>query len=215
MAAYDHLDKPAYTLPPVANAATAVARAPAGPAPPAMMLALLAISAASPGFAQDTAIPPLRDGLWEMESTTAVEPHPHGGAMRVPPVGGPFTSRMCVDAAVQQHTNVLVRGGLGGRCKTTQPIRGTDGDFSYESSCPDLEGRPRIRIVGTVRGDFQTSVEQVVSSVPDVASTPVLTIRVRGRYAGGCPADMKPGDMVAPNGNRLSLLPAERDTAPQ
>ncbi len=132
------------------------------------------------------AIPARKAGWWEITMTTGAKPQ---------------VIRMCTDAATEK-ANSAVGTDLSALGKCSQStISRTPAGWSFASTCK--VGSFTTSSTGTATGDFSTRyrVESVTKMTP--APTPALAqthMVIEAKWAGPCPADRKPGDMVMGNG---------------
>lgn len=155
------------------------------------VLAALLAAAASTVSVADTDLPKRKPGLWE---TTVSMPSMPGGAM--PAV------KMCIDA----KTDDLVGGpnGAGRKHCEKVDIRRDGARYVIDSVCSF--GNTRTRTTGWFEGSFDSDYRGEMDTVydppmQDMKSSKVL---ISGRWLGACPADMKPGDLLLPNGVKVN-----------
>ena len=150
--------------------------------------------AASASAAPALDVPPLRAGLWE--ATTAGS-RPEGRP--------PAVTRMCLDRQTQRHVLDQLAVALPRMCSRNQyGMRA--GRFVTDSACTfgasAIEGRTETTFVRDT--SYHMEVVGRVGPAGRLAETRKAVID--GRHVGACPAGMKPGDMVLPNGLRLNLV---------
>jgi hypothetical protein len=141
--------------------------------------------------AADTApaAPQIAPGLWRQRVT---------GARDV------SVTRYCLDAGTASAL-VAFNQQLAGRCAEHQMALGADGAWRFRTACDTAMGK--LVTSGAMHGDFASHyvVEAQQQSVGGVSHVSADVKRL-----GDCPSDMKPGDVVLPDGarSRLSDLPA-------
>jgi hypothetical protein len=152
---------------------------------------LLAL-AASAFAAPPVDVPPLRAGLWEATSA-GVRPQ------------SPSVTRMCLDRHTQRHVLDQLAVALPRMCSRNHyGMRA--GRFVTDSACTfgasAIEGRTETTFVR----DTAYRMEVVGRVGPAGKAAETRKAVIDGRHVGACPAGMKPGDMVLPNGLRLNLV---------
>ena len=139
-------------------------------------------------------VPPLRAGLWE--ATTAA---PGRGQPR------PAVTRMCIDKHTQRSVLEQIALAMPLMCSRYQyGMRG--GRFVTDSSCTlgasTIEGKTET----TFFRDTAYRMEVVGRVGPTGRVAEMQRAVIDGRHIGACPAGMKPGDMVLPNGLTLNVV---------
>lgn len=140
--------------------------------------------------------PRLKAGLWRVSMSG------DGAAM---------TSRMCVDAAMQEKMNVIGAQQQAGACQqnTVSPLPG--GGFGFQAVCDSTAtGGGKATTTGQITGDMQTGyvnrMTTVTTGYPVAHMNRTTEMTAEGRYEGPCPADMKPGDMQVEGGPRFNMV---------
>ena len=157
--------------------------------------ALFALAFSIPAFAATTLdIPALRPGLWEATTTAPNRSQTH-----------PAVTRVCIDKQTQRHILDQLAFAMPRMCSRNQyEMRG--GRFMTDSSCTfgasTIEGRTETTFLRDTA--YRTEVVGRVGPTGRIAETQRTVID--GRHVGPCPAGMKPGDLVLPNGLTLNLL---------
>jgi hypothetical protein len=131
--------------------------------------------------------PRRRDGYWEMASFTD-----QGTPMR--------KQYLCVGGASEDKFSLFDQLASVGDCGKRSFTRTASG-WSFETSCR-LMGATTVQ-KGTIGGDFQTGflVQQTVTQ-----GGTAITGSIRGKRAGECPAQFKPGDLVDGDGSKLGNM---------
>lgn len=164
--------------------------------PTAMKTALaILLASAAPAFAAAPVdVPPLRPGLWEATTVPANRSQPR-----------PEVTRVCIDKFTQRQVLDQLAFAMPRMCSRNQyGMRG--GRFVTESACTlgasTIEGRTETTFFRDT--GYHTEVVGRVGPAGKVAPTQRAVID--GKHVGACPAGMKPGDMVLPNGLTLNLV---------
>jgi hypothetical protein len=153
----------------------------------------LALAASAPAAAP-VDVPPLRAGLWE---ATTVSPN------RAQP--RPGVTRMCLDKHTQRSVLDQLALAMPRMCAKYQ-YGMRSGRFVTDSSCTlgasTIEGRTET----TFFRDTAYHMEVVGRVGPTGRVAEMQKAVIDGRHVGACPAGMKPGDMVLPNGLTLNVV---------
>ena len=156
---------------------------------------MFALAFSVPAYAASTLeVPPLRPGLWEATTASANRSQPQ-----------PAVTRMCIDKQTQRRVLEQLAFAAPRMCSRNQyGMRG--GRFMTDSSCTlgasTIEGRTETTFLRDTA--YRTEVVGRVGPTGRVAET--QTTVIDGRHVGPCPAGMKPGDLVLPNGLTLNLV---------
>jgi hypothetical protein len=120
---------------------------------------------------------------------------------------GVHVTRYCLDAAAGASL-ASFDSQLNGRCSRRDMAQAADGSWHFATDCDMGEGG-KVTTEGLVRGDFKTHYVVEAQSHTVKAADPAANgaDRVTADVArvGDCPADMKPGDVVLPDGSRSRL----------
>jgi hypothetical protein len=148
--------------------------------PSVWMVAAAMISV--PAAAQD--LPKMKAGLWETVSTSG---GPKGAAART------TKTSMCINEAVQ--TDMMAIGkNMGAKCGKTVMRR--DGNKYYgETECSMGQMTVKSQSVTTFSGDSAYRGETRATFSPAMAGMSESITTTEGKFAGPCPANMKPGDV--------------------
>jgi len=156
---------------------------------------MFALAFSVPAYAASTLeVPPLRPGLWEATTASANRSQPQ-----------PAVTRMCIDKQTQRRVLEQLAFAAPRMCSRNQyGMRG--GRFMTDSSCTlgasTIEGRTETTFLRDTA--YRTEVVGRVGPTGRVAET--QTTVIDGRHVGPCPAGMKPGDLILPNGLTLNLV---------
>ena len=114
--------------------------------------------------------------------------------------------KQCVDAATDkqmQDVSFSLVGKMGGKC----------GAQTFEKREKSYVGLLECQLAGstlttksTFTGDFNTSysAEVTTSSEPPFLGQKSTTVKIAGKYLGPCTKDLKPGDVILPNGDKIN-----------
>jgi hypothetical protein len=170
---------------------------------PLKILALAALAAVAACHekqapANVAAVPPV---------AAAPAPTPGLWIERVSDSHGAQVTKICLDAAAATSFAAL-NTSLTGNCSRHDMAQAADGTWHFSTSC-DMGQGGQVATEGVVSGDFTShyTIEarsQTVNAVQSAANGPGR-VSADIRRAGDCPADMKPGDVVLPNGARTNL----------
>lgn len=163
-------------------------------------LLCISLAAIIPHIASATDLPKRRSGLWE--TTVSMS---KGGFSQ--------TLKQCVDEATD--TEMMNMGAetsksMGASCAKSEVTRTATG-FDNEVEC-DMGGS-KLRSKGSFTGDFSSAFSGTVTTTvtPPLLGAPSTTTTIQAKYLGPCAADMKPGDIILPNGMKTNA----KDSAAQ
>jgi hypothetical protein len=163
-----------------------------GALPPGEVPAAQAPVPTAPGA---PALPPKRKaGLWEQTVST-------GGMTQ--------TSRLCVNAAVEEKLGWWSQQATQDRCAQTDFKPGAGG-WTFSSTC-DLGAGGKTVTKGVATGDFSSAYQMDMTSTTTGSTTQHMNgehkMTMKAAWKGPCPADMRPGDMIlTPGGMKMNLL---------
>ena len=155
--------------------------------------AAFALALCGPAFAAPPPdIPALRPGLWVATPVVASRAQPE-------------TTRFCLDKKTQRQVLDQLAFAMPRMCSRNQySMRG--GRFVTDSACTlgasTIEGKTETTFFRDTA--YRTEVVGRVGPTGRVAETQRTVIDAR--HVGPCPAGMKPGDVVLPNGLTLNLV---------
>ena len=125
---------------------------------------------------------------------------------------GVRTMRYCLDASAAAALAAFNRQ-LNGRCSRHDIAKAADGTWHFATSC-DMGAGGKVSTAGVMRGDFQAhyfveAESQTIGAADSAANGPSRVLADVQRQ-GDCPKDMRPGDVVLPDGahSRLETLAA-------
>jgi hypothetical protein len=159
---------------------------------------ILAVMLALPinALAQD--FPKMRAGLWQL--TTATNKAGAPAAAQAPA----HVTTLCIDDSVQKQMVQFSQGMMRGMC-SKHDMRVAGDTVSTDSVCGLMGSSIATKAVMKFVGG--TSYHTVAHSTydPPLQGMKESNTIVDGKYTGGCPAGMAPGDMKLPGGNTINL----------
>ena len=128
-------------------------------------------------------------------------------AQRVSDSRGAHETRYCLDAAAASTLAAFDRQ-LGDHCRRHEMARAADGSWHFSTAC-DMGAGGKVATEGVMHGDFASryTVEaqsQTIGAARSAANGPGR-IKAQVRRIGDCPKDMKPGDVILPDGAHTRL----------
>jgi hypothetical protein len=150
----------------------------------AIGLLLASLGCAAPAAADDLNLPARKPGLWQMSMNIA---------------GHAMVTKQCVDAATDKEMMQSAFAKSGQKCATLANSR-SGNTITIDSTCT-LSGGMTTKTHATISGDFQS--EYTIDAVTDMTGGPAQMpkhseMKQDVKWAGACPAGMKPGDMQMP-----------------
>lgn len=137
---------------------------------------------AVPAAAQD--LPKMKPGLWETTTSTAGQ---KGAAAHS------TKSTMCMNESTQKDMMAM---GLSMGAKCSKHVMRRDGNkYLGEVECNFGASTMKSQSVTTFSGDSAYRGETRATFSPPMGGISESTSIQEGKYAGPCPANMKPGDM--------------------
>ena len=156
-----------------------------------LVLLTLILTAA---FAQAQDAPKRKSGLWELKRTSTMT----RGQTRV--------YKMCIDQASDNAFHQLAEGAQSERCKAAAPRR--DGDkLIVEAVCEIGNSAPSTATTrAVITGNFDSAykIESKSTFAPPLRGKAESTSVMEAKWTGPCKADMRPGDVILPNGNKVN-----------
>jgi hypothetical protein len=113
---------------------------------------------------------------------------------------------MCLDAAADAKLGLVGRGMTNALCQESAS-RGLDGSYTYDATCK-MGASGSVHSKGTISGDFSSAYKVHTESDITGADMPGGShhvMDIEARYAGACPADMVPGDMMIGNSMKINV----------
>jgi hypothetical protein len=140
--------------------------------------------------ADEPQIPSMKEGLWESHTVRLAQNK-----------SSETTMKMCQSHALEQSmkaTSQSVR--TMNQCTQVVTQQSAHG-YTSESHCESgaLKGAT-TKITMSFQGDTATHMEMRMSGAQADSST-----TIDSHYIGSCPADMKPGDVIMPDGSKVNM----------
>ena len=136
----------------------------------------------------DDSLPHRKPGLWEMTMQMPDMPSMPGGGL---------TSSQCIDEKTDEamQKKAMSGGERGGQTCRQTSLKRSGNTVDIVADCTGAEGKSHV--VSHYTGDMQGSYagESVVSFDPPRHGRKEMRMGMQAKYAGACPADMKPGDI--------------------
>jgi len=137
-------------------------------------------------------MPARKPGLWEVTM--------HMDAANMPTE----VTKLCVDTATDAAMQRLATTGSS-NCSKKDMHRAGDVVTSY-SVCTFGGTEMSSQAVATFSGDAAYHVDIKTKYNPPMQGHGESTMTQDAKWVGACPADMRPGDVVAPNGMRMNMM---------
>jgi hypothetical protein len=140
----------------------------------------------SPVVLADDSLPHRKPGLWEV--TMQLPDMPGGGALK---------SSECIDEKTDEamQKKAMSGGERGGETCRQTGLKRSGNTVDIAADCTSAEGKSHV--VSHYTGDMQGSYagESVVTFDPPRHGRKEMRMGMQAKYAGACPANMKPGDI--------------------
>jgi hypothetical protein len=123
--------------------------------------------------------------------------------------------KFCTDAATDAELYKFGINAAQGMC-SHYDLHRTGDVATVDTECKMGDMKMTSRAVMTFTGDSAYKTDIKTHFDPPVMGRSDSTMTQEAKWAGPCPADMQPGDMIGPNGmkmnlNRLPKIPAKRE----
>jgi hypothetical protein len=126
---------------------------------------------------------------------------------RVADRNGVKVTRYCLDAASAGRLSYF-GDQLNGRCTRRAMAQAADGSWHFSTDC-DMGRWGKVATEGVIKGDFRSHYTIDVSTQTIGAAAPAIDganrVLADRQRVGDCPSDMKPGDMILPDGSRSTV----------
>ncbi len=140
-----------------------------------------------------------KPGLWDITMTLTDSKMP------------PQQTRLCIDAASDAALYKMGMQGAGANCSRHDMTR-SGSTLTTDSVC--AMGNRQITTHAVMVFSGETSYHTDIRShfdPPMMAGHAESTMTQDAKWAGPCPAEMQPGDMLLPNGNKINVLTARKN----
>ena len=136
-------------------------------------------------------MPARKPGLWEV-------------SMHMDTANAPTeVTKLCLDAA----TDAAMQGLASTSSSCSKKEMRRDGDVVTSNSVCKFGGTEMTsQAVATFSGDTAYHVEIKTQYKPPMMGRGESTMTQDAKWVGACPADMRPGDVIAPNGMRMNMM---------
>jgi hypothetical protein len=140
--------------------------------------------------ADEPQLPPMKDGLWETHTVRVTQNKTSDTSMK-----------MCQSRELEQSMKAKSQSMRAMNQCTEVVTQQSAHGYTAESHCEAgaLKGAT-TKITMSVEGDTAMHMEMRVSGAQADSVT-----TTDSHYVGACPADMKPGDVVLPNGSKMGM----------
>ena len=145
-------------------------------------------------FAQAQDAPKRKSGLWELKRTSSMT----HDQTRI--------YQMCVDQASDDAFQKLAEGAQSERCKAGAPRR-DGGKLLIDAVCEIGKSEPSTATThAAITGSFDSAykIESKSTFNPPLRGKTESTSVVEAKWTGPCKPDMKPGDVIMPNGVKIN-----------
>jgi hypothetical protein len=145
-------------------------------------------------FAQAQEAPKRKSGLWELKRTSTMT-HDQ-----------PRVYQMCVDQASDDAFQKLAEGAQSERCKATAPKR-DGGKLLIDAVCEIGNSEPSTATThAVITGNFDSAyrIESKSTFKPPLRGKAESTSVMEAKWTGPCKPDMRPGDVIMPNGHKIN-----------
>jgi hypothetical protein len=145
-------------------------------------------------FAQAQDAPKRKSGLWELKRTSTMT----RDQTRV--------YQMCVDQASDDAFQKLAEGAQSERCKAGAP-RQDGGKLVIDAVCEIGNAQPSTaKTHAVITGNFDSAyrIESKSTFDPPLRGKTESTNIMEAKWTGPCKPDMKPGDVIMPNGTKIN-----------
>lgn len=149
-------------------------------------------------FAQAQEAPKRKSGLWELKRTSTMT----RDQTRV--------YQMCIDQASDDAFQKLAEGAQSERCKASPPKR-DGGKLLIDAVCEIGNAEPSTATThAVITGSFDSAykIESKSTFKPPLRGKTESTSVMEAKWTGPCKPDMRPGDVILPNGNKINAADA-------
>jgi hypothetical protein len=154
--------------------------------------ALLLAGAAASGTARGDEFPPRKAGLWQIDMAMP------GGQMP------PQQMKMCIDAATDTEMYRLGMSAGQGMCNAPD-IHRSGSTVTVGSVCTMGPSKVTTQAMTRFTGDTAYHTDANTKFDPPMAGHDASVMTQDAKWAGACPADMVPGDVLMGNGMKMNI----------
>jgi hypothetical protein len=143
-----------------------------------------------------------KSGLWEVKRTSTRTSE----QTRV--------YQMCIDQASDNALRQLAEGMRNERCEPSKVTR--DGDkLVVDAVCKLGRTNTKATTHAVITGKFDTAykIESKSTFDPPILGKAEGTTVMEAKWTGACKPDQRPGDVILPNGAKMSVTPDEKAAA--
>ncbi len=163
--------------------------------PAAVSLAtLLLLGGATCGVARADDFPPRKPGLWQVDMTM-----PNAGH-QMPPQ----QMKMCIDAATDAEMYRLGMNASRGMCDKPE-IHRSGSTVAVNTSCRMGDTKVTTQATTKFTGDTAYHTDASTKFEPPMSGHGESAMTQDAKWAGLCPADMQPGDVLMGNGMKMNI----------
>lgn len=137
-------------------------------------------------------LPKRKPGLWEIVGTSDHRE------------GAPQTTRMCTDDKTQDLLSRLSDQVGKNKC-SKRDVQNQGTQVVTDSVCTIAQSQVTSHTVMTFDSTTSFTIQMHSHFEPALFGKTESNSTQSGKWVGACPADMKPGEMVSPNGARINL----------
>ena len=154
--------------------------------------AMLLASATACGAAQAADFPARKPGLWQVNMTMPGGPMP------------PQQMKMCIDRNTDSEMQRLGMNASQGMCSKPDITR-SGNTVTINSVCKMAQTQASTHAVSQFTGDTAYHTDVTTKFDPPLAGHAQQMMAQDAKWISPCPADMKPGDVVMPNGMKMNM----------
>jgi len=121
---------------------------------------------------------------------------------------------MCIDQASDNALRQLAEGMRNERCETSKVVR--DGDkLVVDAVCKLGQTKTMATTHAVISGKFDSAykIESKSTFDPPIQGKAQGTTLMEAKWTGACKADQRPGDVILPNGAKMSVTSDEKAAA--
>lgn len=139
--------------------------------------------------------PIMKSGMWEQKLSRDVTEK------------APIVTRICIDADVQKQMLDMGMGTMKSMCAKND-IRREGGKMYGEAECRLGDSTMKSKSVTSFTGDTAYRTEVKATYSPPFMGKSAATTVIEAKWTGACPAGVKAGDMILPDGRTMNIRAA-------